>query len=121
LAKVSYDQALTVIAMEGVAGVGAKAGSSAVSGAPSVGLTTTAAASLVFAAGNDWDGAVARSLPTGQVVLDQWVDSASGDTMWSQYANAAVSPLGSAITMTDTAPTADRWNMVAIELQGEAG
>jgi hypothetical protein len=38
-------------------------GASGASGAPSASLTTTKANSLVFAVGNDWDRAVARTLP----------------------------------------------------------
>jgi hypothetical protein len=42
-------------------GVGASATATAASGAPSLSLTTHGAASLVFAIGNDWDRAVART------------------------------------------------------------
>jgi hypothetical protein len=41
--------------------VGASATATAASGAPSLSLTTHGAASLVFAIGNDWDRAVART------------------------------------------------------------
>ena len=116
-----YDQDLTVIAMEGVAGIGALAFGSAATGTPQLTLTTTAAASLVFAVGNDWDRAAARTLPTGQVPLDQWVDTNAGDTFWSQYTNQAVTPTGTPVRIATTAPTNDRWNLTAVELRGEAG
>jgi hypothetical protein len=117
--KATYDQNLTVIAMEGSAGVGASVSASASSGAPSVKLTTTKAASLVFAAGNDWNNAMARTLPTGQVMLNQWLDTGTGDTYWSQYSNATTGAAGTVVTMNDTAPTGDPWNMVAVELTGD--
>ena len=67
LAKSGYDQSLTLVAVEGVTGVGASAAASGSTGPPTVKVTTTGpAASLVFAVGTDWDGAVARTLPVGQ-------------------------------------------------------
>lgn len=44
-------------------------------------------------------------------MLDQWVNTGTGDTYWSQYTSVPVSPSGSAVTVTDTAPTTDRWNL----------
>jgi hypothetical protein len=85
--KSGYPQDLTVIAMEGTAGVGASATASAQTGAPKVKLTTTKATSLVFAVGNDYKRAVARTLPSGWVILEQWVDTSTADTYWSQYTN----------------------------------
>jgi hypothetical protein len=114
-----FDQDLTVIAMEGTGGVGASAVASAPTGAPSLKLTTTKAASLVFAVGNDWDRAVARTLPTGWVSLDQWVDSGSGDTFWSQYTNQTTGAVGTVVTVNATAPTNDQWNLAAVELIGD--
>jgi hypothetical protein len=117
-ARSGYDQSLTVIAMEGTAGVGASASASAASGAPTLRLTTTRPTSLIFAVGNDWDSAVARTLPAGWVSLRQWVDM-TGDTYWSQYANVPVQAAGTPVRVSDTAPAADRWNLVAVELTGD--
>jgi hypothetical protein len=118
-ARAGYDQDLTVIAMQGTDGVGASAAASAPSGAPRVSLTTTDASSLVFAVGDDWDTATARTMPPGWVPLDQWLDTRTGDTYWSQYTNVPVPAAGTLVTASDTAPTGDRWNMVAIELTGD--
>jgi len=117
--KTGNAQDLTVIAMEGVRGIGASAATSATTGAPHVSLTTTDSTSLVFAVGNDWDRSVARTLPAGQVMLDQWVDTAIGDTYWSQYTNQPTGAAGSVVTMNDTAPTNDHWNMASVELLGD--
>ncbi|MGZ4313453.1 MAG: hypothetical protein ACXVR1_15240, partial [Solirubrobacteraceae bacterium] len=112
---------LTVIAMEGVAGVGASAVASGSTGAPTVKVSTQGAPSLVFGVGNDWDNAIARTLPPNWAMLDQWVNTGTGDTYWSQYTSVPVSPAGSAVTVTDTAPTNDRWNLAAVELIGDGG
>jgi len=114
-----YDLDLTVIAMEGTDGVGASAAASGPSGAPSVSLTTTGTNSLVFAVGDDWDTATARTMPPGWVPLDQWPDTRTGDTYWSQYTNVPVPAAGTLLQASDTAPTADRWNMAAVELTSD--
>jgi hypothetical protein len=118
-ARAGYNQDLTVIAMEGTGGVGASAAASAPSGAPGVSLTTTAAGSLVFAVGDDWDTATGRGWPAGWVPLEQWLDPRTGDTYWSQYTNVPVPAAQTLVTAGDTTPTADRWNMVAIEVTGD--
>ena len=121
LARSGFSQDLTVIAMEGTDGVGASAAASAATGAPSVKLTTTGSTSLVFAVGHDWDRAVARSLPAGWVLLDQWLSTSTGDTYWSQYTNTPIPAAGTVVTVSDTSPTNDQWNLVAIELTDDGG
>jgi hypothetical protein len=118
-AKTGFDQDLTVIAMNGVKGVGASAIGSGASGAPSLKLTTQGAPSLVFAVGHDYDNAVARTLPGNWTMLDQWVDTGPGDTYWTQYTSVPISPAGSVVTASDTAPTTDRWDLAAVELIGD--
>ena len=115
-AQGGYSQDLTVIAMEGVGGVGASVAGSGATGAPSLTLTTTASTSLVFAVGDDWDNAVGRTLPGGWVFLDQWVNTGAGDTYWTQYTNTPTGAAGSVIPVGDLGPTSDQWNLVAIEL-----
>ena len=111
-----YDESLSVVAIEGADGVGARAHASGASGAPHLTLTTLAAASLVFAVGNDWDRAAARKLPVGWVMLDQWLNTGTGDTYWSQYTNHTTGKAGTRVSVRDTAPTNDRWNLAAVEL-----
>ena len=115
-AKNGFSQSLSVIAMQGTNGVGASVIGSGATGAPSVNLTTTAPQSLVFAVGNDYDLAVGRTLPAGWTMLDQVINTPSGDTYWSQYTNDPTGAAGSVVVAHDTAPTNDQWNMVAVEL-----
>ena len=72
-------QSLTVIAFSGVGGVGAVNTGGGI-GAPSLSLTSTAAGSVVYAVGTDWDRAVARTIPANQVKVHEFVDTAVGDT-----------------------------------------
>ena len=111
-----FRQAFTVVAFANSAGPGASASNSGITGAPTVSLTTTQANSLVYAAGNDWDTATNRTVPAGQTMVNQVLDSV-GDTFWTQrLTNAVASP--SAVTINNTAPTTDQWNYAAVEVKG---
>ncbi len=114
-----YDQTLTVISLEMSDGIGASATAGGATGAPSVSLTTTEEGSLVYAVGNDWDNAVGRTLGSNQIMLRQYLDTKTGDTFWSQYTGYVTGVSGSAVTMNDTAPTSDDWNMAAVEVLGD--
>jgi Domain of unknown function (DUF1929)/Bacterial Ig domain/Glyoxal oxidase N-terminus/Galactose oxidase, central domain/Kelch motif len=111
-----YYESLTVVAFKGAAGVGASVTGNASSGAPTVKLTTTKAQSLVYAVGNDYDNAVARTPGTGQVLVHQWVETATGDTFWVQRISGYNGAAGAVVTVNDTAPTGDRWNLTAVEV-----
>jgi hypothetical protein len=119
LSASGYDQSLTVISMEMSNGIGASASGGAASGAPAVSLKTTEEGSLVFAVGNDYDRVLARTLGTNQAMLHQYLDTGTGDTYWSQYTGQITGIAGETVTMNDTAPTTDQWNMAAVELLGD--
>ncbi|HEY6213806.1 MAG TPA: hypothetical protein VIW45_16045, partial [Vicinamibacterales bacterium] len=107
---------LTVVAYRGAGGVGAATAASSGSGAPAVSLTTTKAGSLVYGAGNDWDGAIARTLAQNQAMVHQAVVSSTGDTFWVQNLVGCSTANGVAATVADVAPTDHRWNFVAVEI-----
>ncbi|HLG91434.1 MAG TPA: IPT/TIG domain-containing protein [Acidimicrobiales bacterium] len=113
-----YDQQLTVVAFSHSSGLGASASSSASSGAPSVSLTTTAPGSWVFGVGHDWDNSIARTLGPGQVLQSQWVDTSVGDTDWVQSTTSTTASAGTLVTLNDTAPTTDRFDLAAVEVVG---
>ncbi|HWZ65731.1 MAG TPA: galactose oxidase-like domain-containing protein [Patescibacteria group bacterium] len=94
---------------------GAVASANASTGAPSVSLTTTAANSWVWGVGNDWDSATARTVGTNQTKVDEFLAS-SGDTYWAQRQTNITPASGTVVTINDTAPTNDRWNLTAIEI-----
>ncbi len=110
-----FDQSLTVVAFTGAAGTGASAGASGNSASASVALTTTLANSLVYAVGNDWDSAAARTLGSGQSMVHQWSDTAGGDGFWVQRATAPVASPG-AVTLSSSVTTSDRWNLTGVEV-----
>ena len=112
-----FAQQLVVIALTGAASVGASARASASSGAPTVALRAKSAGSLTLADGADWDHATARTPAHGQSLLYQWVDAGDGDTFWVQGSAARSGAAGKRITLADTAPRSDEWNMVGVEVR----
>jgi hypothetical protein len=106
---------LTVIAFSKAAGIGVTAAASAASGAPDLSLPGTGQGSWVFAVGNDWDAAIARTPVSGQTIVHQRVDSASGDTFWVQSTTAPNASAGT-VDIHDSAPTTDEWNYAGVEV-----
>ncbi|MGB8381451.1 MAG: fibronectin type III domain-containing protein, partial [Dermatophilaceae bacterium] len=86
------------------------------SGAPTATLSPTKTGSWVWGAGNDWDRAAARTVGANQTMADEYQASV-GKTFWVQR-QTAPSTSGSLtpVTINDTVPTNDRWNLAAIEI-----
>jgi hypothetical protein len=115
---------MTVMSFSGVDSTGTN-GSGAVgnvgsnnggTGAPTVQLSTTRNNSLLIAVGNDWDNATARTLSSGQTLVHQSL-SPNGDTYWVQRSTSAIPLGGTAVSLGDTAPTTDRWNLSVVEVR----
>jgi hypothetical protein len=115
-AQPGMDLSLTVLALQNAV-TGGSAAASADSGAPQVSITGTAAGAIGLGVGNDFDQAVARTPGANQTLASQWVDSATGDTYWSQYNTKPTTAAGQTVTLNDTAPTDDQWNFAAVELR----
>jgi hypothetical protein len=113
--RTGYDGLLTVVAFKNAAGTGTAGATGASTGAPDIYLPGVQAGSWMWAVGNDWDGATARAPASGQVVQQQWVDSAAGDTFWLQSTLTPSSAAG-LVTIHDNAPTNHRWNYAAVEI-----
>ena len=118
----SYQSAITVATFTGADQVadGPTAAASAASGAPSVALTATRAGSMVWGVGSDWDRAVARTVGAGQTKVDEFLAPA-GDTLWVQRQTSLTPLAGTVVTLNDTAPTNDRWNLASVEVLPQPG
>ncbi|WP_434315703.1 galactose oxidase-like domain-containing protein [Leifsonia sp. P73] len=115
--------AITVVSFTGAdtTTAGAVAGSSGATGAPSTALTTTRSGSWVWGVGDDWDTATARTVGSGQTKVDEDL-APSGDTFWTQRQTSATTATAPAsVTINDSAPTTDRWNLAAIEVLPASG
>ena len=119
----SAASSVTVLSFKGVdttgtngsGAVGATASSNASSGAPTVSLVSTRNSSWILGVGNDWNSAVARTVGSNQSIIHQYLASV-GDTYWVQGQNAPTPLAGSTVTINDTAPTSDSYNLTAIEV-----
>lgn len=113
----SYQGAITVAAFIGAdtAANGATASAAAATGAPTASLVTTRAGSWVWGVGEDWDKAAARTVGPGQTLVDQFL-SPSGDTFWTQRQTSPTPSAGATVVISDTAPTADRWDLALVEV-----
>jgi hypothetical protein len=116
---VSYT-GVDVTGSNGSGAIGAFINKSAATGAPSASITTTRNNSWVFGVGTDYDNATARSVPTGQSLVHQDLTSA-GDTYWVQMQNGTTAVSGTAVSISDTAPTTDRYNLAIVEVLPSLG
>ncbi len=101
--------------VNGSGAIGATATASALTGAPTASLVTTRANSWVFGVGNDFDRAIARTLGPGQTLIHQDL-SPTHDTYWMQRQNSTTPASGTKVTINDTAPTGDRFNLAICEI-----
>jgi hypothetical protein len=69
----------------------------------------------VLGGGNDYDNAIARTPGTGQSLVHQDL-APVGDTYWVQMENAPTLLSGTSVTINDTAPTGDRYNLAIVEV-----
>jgi hypothetical protein len=119
----SVPASITVMSFRGVAlggtngsaAIGATASGSGPSGGPTATLVTTRANSIVIGVGNDWDNAIARTPGAGQTIVHQYLATV-GDTFWVQRMTNPVAAAGTSVTINDTAPTGDQYNLTICEI-----
>ena len=117
--------AITVVSFKGVdtsgtngsGAIGATGSGSSPAGAPTASLVTTRSNSLVFGVGNDWDAAIARTLGPNQTSVSQFLGT-NGDTFWVQRMTNPVAASGTTVTINDTAPATDQYNLTIGEVLG---
>jgi len=115
--------AITIVTFKGVdttgtngsGAIGATASGSAASGGPTASLTTTRAGSLVIGVGNDWDSNISRTLGPNQTLVSQFLATV-GDTFWVQRTSTTITAAGTVVTINDTAPTGDQYNLTICEI-----
>src|SRR3984957_1968333 len=124
----SVDSSITLMTFMGVntsgtngsGAVGAVGTGNADPGAPKATLVTEGNGSLVLGVGNDWDNAIARTPGTGQAIINQELAPVA-DTYWVQMQSSPTLLSGASVTINDTAPTADRYNLSIVEVLAAAG
>ena len=104
----------------GSGAIGATASASAAAGAPAASLVTTRNNSWVFGVGTDWDRAAARTVGLNQTMVHQFMPSV-GSTYWMQRQNNPTPLSGTTVTINDTAPTNDKFNLSIVEVLSGGG
>jgi hypothetical protein len=99
----------------GSGAIGATASGNASSGAPTASLITTRPGSWVIGVGNDYDNPIARTLGPNQTLVHQYFPPV-GDTYWVQRQTNPTAASGATVTINDTAPTGDRYNLTLVEV-----
>jgi len=100
----------------GANAIGATATANSKAGAPTASLTTTRSGSLVIGVGNDYDNPISRTIGSGQTLIHQYL-SPLGDTYWMQRSSAITPAAGTTVTINDTSPTTDRYNLAIVEIR----
>jgi hypothetical protein len=118
---------MTVVSFTGVdttgtngsAAIGATATANAAAGAPTATLTTTRPNSVVFGVGDDPTAKLARTPGSSQSLVHQVLCGPSTQTctLWVQQVPTLIPASGTAITINDTAPTADAYNLSLVEVR----
>ena len=115
LVQEGYDLTITVVAFKGSAGVGRLGAFASSRGAPSGTLKTTEANAWIFAVGDDPAAAITRTVGPEQAKVSQALDPL-GATYWVQSTKAPTPADGTSVTINDTAPTKDPYNLLLVEV-----
>jgi hypothetical protein len=105
-----------VVTGDEVTWAGAIAAAFSASGLPSVSLSTTQPSSWVLGVSSDWSAAGLGTVGSGQTMIDE--DNVVGQYsahIWRQTSTTPAS--GTSVTMNLTAPSAEQFNQLAIELR----
>jgi hypothetical protein len=110
-----YNLALTDVSYKNATGIGAHGTFESASGAPTGTITTTQSNSWVWAVGFDWLSAKNRTVGSGQTLFSQKTDKAN-NTYWVQSTTSPTPSAGTGVTINDTAPTTDPYDLVLVEI-----
>lgn len=110
----TFGGSMTVVALAASARVAAHASGTALIGPAAVPLTTTVAGSAILAVGHDNSHTVPHLPLVGQTVVHENLGP-STDTNWLQSAGP-VPAAGSLVMVGDSAPVANPWDLVAVEI-----
>jgi hypothetical protein len=107
---------LNVVALIGATGTGVTVARSSSSAAPHASYTASSANSVGFAVGYDYDRAVSPVPGRQQLLVNKFLDTATGDTYWTQARTAGAKARGVTVTLDDTSPIGDRTNFAVVEV-----
>jgi hypothetical protein len=110
-----FDESVTIVAFKGAHGIGPASTKHSAGGPIMATLKTAFANSWVFAVGADWASATLRTAGSGQIILHQATDhDADKEMFWVQARNALTPSAGTTVTINDTKPAKDPYNLVLV-------
>lgn len=118
LTGANHEHALKVSVITGAESTpaGAKTANAAASGLPSTTTTTTAANAWLFSVSTDWLAKGSGTAGTGQTIENDYnVTGNISAHFWRQTSTTATS--GSSVTNNLTAPSAEQYNMLTVEVR----
>ncbi len=124
LSQTSTAATITVVTFSGVdtsgtggsGAIGATGSANASSGAETASLTTTRNNSWVLGVGTDSQRATSRTVGPNQTMVHQDTPALFAFTGWVQRQNSTTPTSGTAVTINDTAPTNDRYDLTLCEV-----
>jgi hypothetical protein len=118
--KTGYAEALMMITYKGASGIGNSNTNSSAKGAPTGTVTTQYPCGWVFAVGNDPAAATKRTPGSGQNIWTTTLLSGNGygapSTFWVQSTTTPTATMGTPVTINDTAPSRDPFNLALAEI-----
>jgi len=113
-----YHIVQTLVAYKNATGIGSTGIFESASGAPTGTITTTAGNSWVWAVGFDAGHAKNRTVGPNQRLFSKDVDSPADGTSWVQSTKTATPAAGTSVSINDTAPTTDNYNLILVQILG---
>jgi hypothetical protein len=113
--KHGYALVLEVVSYGNATGIGAHGTFFSSSGAPTGTIVTTQGNSWVWGVGFDWLHAADRTTGAGQTLFSETLDH-SENIYWVQSTTNPTPAAGSHVTINDTAPTTDPYDLVLVEI-----
>jgi hypothetical protein len=111
-----FDENMMIVAFTNANGIGASGTFFSLEGAPTGTIKTTHPESGVWASGNDPGAAAFRGVPSGQNAWVQVLDFTAKSTFWTQSTTNPTTNAGTSVTINDTSPTGDPFNLVLVEV-----
>jgi len=108
-----YDVVISMVTFKNASGVGPESFSSSAKGTPHGTLTTTTANTWVFAIGADWVTYAAPTASSGQLIVSD-VNAPGSKTVWLQATDTLTATSGTSVTISDTKPTTDPYDLLLV-------
>jgi hypothetical protein len=109
-----YTVTMTVQAFKHATGTGSLAKATATTGVPKATLKTAHGDAWVLAMADDWAHSVTPKPATGQFMVSRVTDTT--DTFWAQASSQLVAAAGTSVTISDSAPTTDPFDLIVVEV-----